>query len=236
MVGTDELSQAKLNVLTHLLSKPMKMAVYFCAGRREDPLSFSHYALNVPLYTHFTSPIRRYADIVVHRQLAAALGCGPAVALSASELQSVADHCNDNKYKARTVQELSVDLFLHAFVEQCGSLEDKAMVVAVLEHAFDVLALSVGMVKRVYCDKLGVKWFHHSTEGGRNTIELHYQSSQSPNEVVVLNIGVFQLVNVLITVVPNDPLKYQVVLKLPPFTVPVVPIKKEDNGRRHQKR
>ncbi|KAH7957165.1 hypothetical protein HPB52_015729 [Rhipicephalus sanguineus] len=166
------------------------MAVYFCAGRREDPFSFSHYALNVPLYTHFTSPIRRYADIVVHRQLAAALGCGPAVALSASELQSVADHCNDNKYKARTVQELSIDLFLHAFVEQCGSLEDKAMVTAVLEHAFDVLALSVGMVKRVYCDvstssvKLGVKGFQHSTEGGRNAIELHYQSSQAPNEVL----------------------------------------------------
>ncbi|KAL1420101.1 hypothetical protein MTO96_004592 [Rhipicephalus appendiculatus] len=236
MVGTDELSQAKLNVLTHMLSKPMKMAVYFCAGRREDPFSFSHYALNVPLYTHFTSPIRRYADIVVHRQLAAALGCGPAVALSASELQSVADHCNDNKYKARTVQELSIDLFLHAFVEQCGSLEDKAMVVAVLEHAFDVLALSVGMVKRVYCDKLGVKGFQHSTEGGRNAIELHYQSSRSPSEVVVVNIGVFQLVDVLITVVPNDPLKYQVVLKLPPFTVPVVPVKKEDKDRRHQKR
>lgn len=233
MVGTDELSHAKLNVLTHMLSKPMKMAVYFCAGRREDPLSFSHYALNVPLYTHFTSPIRRYADIVVHRQLAAALGCGPAVALSASELQSVADHCNDNKYKARTVQELSIDLFLHAFVEQCGSLEDKAMVTAVLEHAFDVLALSVGMVKRVYCDKLGVKGFQHSTEGGRNAIELHYQSSQAPNEVVVVNIGVFQLVDVLITVVPNDPLKYQVVLKLPPFTVPV---KKEDKDGRHQKR
>ncbi|XP_037515461.2 DIS3-like exonuclease 2 [Rhipicephalus sanguineus] len=44
MVGTDELSHAKLNVLTHMLSKPMKMAVYFW-GRREDPFSFSHYAL-----------------------------------------------------------------------------------------------------------------------------------------------------------------------------------------------
>ena len=41
---------------------------YFCTGMYEQH-DYHHYALNVPLYTHFTSPIRRYPDILVHRLL-----------------------------------------------------------------------------------------------------------------------------------------------------------------------
>lgn len=51
-----------------------QMALYFCSGVLQDRAQFRHYALNVPLYTHFTSPIRRFADVLVHRLLAATLG------------------------------------------------------------------------------------------------------------------------------------------------------------------
>lgn len=51
-----------------------QMAVYFCTGVLKDEPLFKHYALNVPLYTHFTSPIRRFADVIVHRLLASSLG------------------------------------------------------------------------------------------------------------------------------------------------------------------
>ncbi len=63
------------NVLELFLQKASPRAKYFCAGML-DIAKYGHYALNIPLYSHFTSPIRRYADIIVHRQLDAILQGG----------------------------------------------------------------------------------------------------------------------------------------------------------------
>ena len=62
-------------IIEILLQKATQRAKYFCAGML-DIAKYGHYALNVPLYSHFTSPIRRYADILVHRQLDAILQGG----------------------------------------------------------------------------------------------------------------------------------------------------------------
>jgi len=55
-----------------MATRCMNQAVYFCMST-VDPADMGHYGLTMAKYTHFTSPIRRYADVLVHRLLAASI-------------------------------------------------------------------------------------------------------------------------------------------------------------------
>ena len=55
-----------------LATRCMNQAVYFCMST-VDMAEIGHFGLAMAKYTHFTSPIRRYADVLVHRLLAASI-------------------------------------------------------------------------------------------------------------------------------------------------------------------
>ena len=151
--GNDELTTYRKHALFMFAIKPQQLALYFCAGTESDKENYRHYALNVPLYTHFTSPIRRYADVIVHRQLATSLKIADESHLDVpEELQEQAQTCNQRKYNAKISQELSVDLFLNLLVNSYGPFDSNGMIMYVHDRSVDVLSMEYGVVKRVYVD------------------------------------------------------------------------------------
>ena len=59
-----------------------------------------HFGLAAPLYLHFTSPIRRYADLVVHRIVKAYLAGRRDLQPDDPKLETLAEHLNDRNYRA----------------------------------------------------------------------------------------------------------------------------------------
>ncbi|XP_067677769.1 3'-5' exoribonuclease HELZ2-like [Haliotis asinina] len=70
----------------------MESAEYKCSVLSENELS--HFSLKIKMYTHFTSPIRRYVDLVVHRLVHAALD-GTPCPYSATEITDLCVHINN---------------------------------------------------------------------------------------------------------------------------------------------
>jgi protein SSD1 len=145
-----------------LLIKSMQRAKYSVAGKTaiED---LAHFSLNLPLYTHFTSPTRRYGDIVVHRQLEAILAGD--VALFADDtdtLNKTAEQCNTKKDSAQSAQEQSVHIESCRKIDKLiknagGEMICEGIVISVYDSAFDVVIPEYGFEKRVHCDQLPLK-------------------------------------------------------------------------------
>ncbi|XP_069870985.1 DIS3-like exonuclease 2 [Dipodomys merriami] len=212
--GDDKYSLARKEVLTNMYSRPMQMALYFCSGVLHDQAQFRHYALNVPLYTHFTSPIRRFADVMVHRLLAAALGYREQPDTEPSTIQKQADHCNDRRMASKRVQELSTNLFFAVLVKETGPLESEAMVMGVLNQAFDVLVLRYGVQKRIYCNALALRSYHYQKVGKKPELTLVWEPEDLEQEPTRQTITIFSLVEVVLQA-ESVALKYSAILKRP---------------------
>ncbi len=96
-----------------------------------SPRDSGHFGLALRNYAHFTSPIRRYADLEVHRALIAALGLGEGGAAGVDEaaLESVAEHVSITERRAARAERDAADRLCADFLSDRLDAEFDAHIV-----------------------------------------------------------------------------------------------------------
>jgi len=134
------------NTLVRILAtRCMMSAEYFCAGTLSPP-EFRHYGLASEIYTHFTSPIRRYVDLEVHRQLAAAIDYEPldASLQSRNKLEGVCRNINFRHRNAQQAGRASVEFYVGQALKG-RVIEEDGFVMRIFSNGFVVFVPRFGI-------------------------------------------------------------------------------------------
>ena len=105
-VSTDTLNQT-IDMLT---IRAQAKAVY-------STYNIGHYGLAFTHYTHFTSPIRRYPDLMVHRLVEKYILTGKPISLTREELEEKCEHCSACEQEAAQAERDSIRLFQTMWME-----------------------------------------------------------------------------------------------------------------------
>jgi ribonuclease R len=112
----------------YALLRSLKQAVY-------SPAEEGHYALASDTYCHFTSPIRRYPDLTVHRLLDRWLRTGRARS-DETELAALGEHCSKTERRAEAAERQLVKLKLLTYLSERLGLETEAVITGVADYGF----------------------------------------------------------------------------------------------------
>jgi ribonuclease R len=152
--GTDEDELINISTL-----RAMTQAYY-------SPENFGHFGLALKAYAHFTSPIRRYADLVVHRALIAAHGWGKD-GLSAEEidgLDATAQHISDTERRSMAAERDTTDRYLAAYLSDRVGAEMGGRISGIARFGAFVKLDETGADGLIPIRSIGNEFFHFDRE------------------------------------------------------------------------
>ncbi len=128
-----------------------------------SPDNVGHFGLHLDRYAHFTSPIRRYADLVVHRGLIRALGLGDdgLTDMETATLTEIAEHITMAERRAMAAERDATDRYVAAFMEGHEGAEFAGRVTGVTRFGLFIRLGETGADGLVPVSTLGGEYFIH---------------------------------------------------------------------------
>jgi ribonuclease R len=125
--------------------------------------NFGHFGLALRNYAHFTSPIRRYSDLIVHRGLIAAHGWGKD-GLSADDIDRLgetAQQISDTERRSMAAERDTTDRYLAAYLSDRVGAEFAGRISGIARFGLFVKLEGTGADAMVPIRTLGQEFFHY---------------------------------------------------------------------------